>query len=130
MKTPWYWQDERALRLPASLDLFPESALNRDLFLWLAALASKNEPSSGDWFIQAIPGSYWKSFPALIPATGDWSRPTCYNGPNQHISPRMRLQLSGPYVPPCTNREVSTLYQQQNTNPGQPPFGPTLPHPS
>jgi nitric oxide reductase NorD protein len=48
-KTPWYWRDERALRLPAVLDLFPKAALNRDLFLWLAALAAKEEDATGDW---------------------------------------------------------------------------------
>ncbi|MBF0108568.1 MAG: VWA domain-containing protein [Magnetococcales bacterium] len=50
-KTPWFWRDGRALRLPATLDLFPEPGLNRELYLWmaaLAALAEKNE--SEDWF--------------------------------------------------------------------------------
>ncbi len=53
MKTPWFWRDERALRLPATLDLFPERGLNRDLYLWLAALAAREEVNeSGDWFVR------------------------------------------------------------------------------
>ncbi len=48
------WRDERTLRLPPVLDCFPESALNRDLYLWLAALAVQRPPASfGDWFIHS-----------------------------------------------------------------------------
>ncbi|MFK5912983.1 MAG: VWA domain-containing protein, partial [Woeseiaceae bacterium] len=34
------WRNESALNLPACIDVFPEKELNRDLYLWLAALAS------------------------------------------------------------------------------------------
>jgi nitric oxide reductase NorD protein len=40
------------LRLPASIDCFAERELNRDLYLWLAALAAcaaKTTPLHGDW---------------------------------------------------------------------------------
>jgi nitric oxide reductase NorD protein len=43
------WRDEAVLALPEVLDLFPERALNRDLYLWLIALAAL-EKSDGDWF--------------------------------------------------------------------------------
>lgn len=33
------WRDERSLRLPTVIDYFPSTQLNRDLYLWLAALA-------------------------------------------------------------------------------------------
>jgi len=33
--------DAQALRLPPTLDVFPEAGLNRDLYLWLAALAAQ-----------------------------------------------------------------------------------------
>ena len=39
------WCDERAVRLPATIDVFPRRELNRDLYLWLAALAA-TAPSS------------------------------------------------------------------------------------
>ncbi len=34
------WRDDRYLRLPPWIDTFPERALNRELYLWLAALAA------------------------------------------------------------------------------------------
>ena len=43
------WRDSRGLRLPACIDCFPERALNRDLYLWLAALAAQPE-TPADWF--------------------------------------------------------------------------------
>ena len=45
------WRDENALRLPARIDLFPDAQLNRDLYLWLGALAAM-EDEAGDepWF--------------------------------------------------------------------------------
>ena len=43
------WRDEEALRLPARIAAFPDRALNRDLYLWLAALATVGEDSAGDW---------------------------------------------------------------------------------
>ncbi len=48
------WRDEQALRLPSVIDVFPRAGLNRDLYLWLAALASQagNEGWS-DWFVQS-----------------------------------------------------------------------------
>jgi nitric oxide reductase NorD protein len=48
------WRDDLALRLPAVIDCFPETALNRDLYLWLAALASQAEPPVADeWFARS-----------------------------------------------------------------------------
>jgi nitric oxide reductase NorD protein len=42
------WRDARALRLPERIALFPQRALNRELYLWLAALAAQEgEPASG-----------------------------------------------------------------------------------
>ena len=35
------WRDEQSLRLPDRLALFPSQPLNRDLYLWLAALAAQ-----------------------------------------------------------------------------------------
>ncbi len=46
------WRDERALYLPIKLDWLPETSLNRDLYLWLAALAVADDTAaSHDWFI-------------------------------------------------------------------------------
>lgn len=47
------WQDETCLYLPASLDLFAEPQLNRDLYFWLAALAGT--PLASD----TLPDASW-----------------------------------------------------------------------
>ncbi|MBF0368963.1 MAG: VWA domain-containing protein [Magnetococcales bacterium] len=68
LKAPWFWCDDRALRMPAELDLFPERLLNRELYLWLAALAALGEESSqGDWFVrnQAHVQQLLQMFPGL-----------------------------------------------------------------
>ncbi|MEA3292411.1 MAG: VWA domain-containing protein [Pseudomonadota bacterium] len=44
------WRDEETLRLPGSIALFPERSLNRDLYLWLAALAADPESPREIWF--------------------------------------------------------------------------------
>ncbi|HHH38909.1 MAG TPA: VWA domain-containing protein [Sedimenticola sp.] len=44
------WRDENFLRLPAEIDCFPERALNRDLYLWLAALAVGERRGEEPWF--------------------------------------------------------------------------------
>ena len=41
------WADDEALRLPERIDLFPEPGLNRNLYLWLAALAALDERAAG-----------------------------------------------------------------------------------
>ncbi|MGD8631619.1 MAG: VWA domain-containing protein [Gammaproteobacteria bacterium] len=48
------WRDDLALRLPSVIDWFQDSALNRDLYLWLAALASQSGPAAAaDWFARS-----------------------------------------------------------------------------
>ncbi|WP_193074790.1 nitric oxide reductase activation protein NorD [Pseudomonas sp. FME51] len=44
------WREAEALRVPESLAVFPDKALNRDLYLWLTAMASQAESRvHGDW---------------------------------------------------------------------------------
>lgn len=44
------WRETEALRVPESLAVFPDRSLNRDLYLWLTALASQaTTPPQGDW---------------------------------------------------------------------------------
>ncbi len=43
------WRDDRALLLPTLIDRFPEPGLNRDLYLWLAALATGEAQPDDDW---------------------------------------------------------------------------------
>jgi nitric oxide reductase NorD protein len=44
------WRDEDALILPSEIDYFPESSLNRDLYLWLATLAVAEVNDDAAWF--------------------------------------------------------------------------------
>lgn len=44
------FRNEQALRLPSSLAVFPEQELNRELYLWLAALASQATVPDNNWF--------------------------------------------------------------------------------
>lgn len=47
------WRDERALLLPPVIDLFADPQLNRDLYLWLAMLASTPlDATHGNWIEQ------------------------------------------------------------------------------
>jgi nitric oxide reductase NorD protein len=67
------WRDERSLRLPAVVDWFADRALNRDLYLWLAALAVHDEGGPGDWLAQsqALVRRALAHFPGLRPR---WER--------------------------------------------------------
>ena len=49
-QTELAWRDERSLRLPAIVDCFPTPGLNRDLYLWLAVLATGDNGAEQDWF--------------------------------------------------------------------------------
>ena len=44
------WRDENSLRLPPIIACFPDTELNRDLYLWLAALAVEDTGAPGAWF--------------------------------------------------------------------------------
>ena len=45
------WRDDSFLRLPAEVDWLPERSLNRELYLWLAAIAVSDELDGEDWFV-------------------------------------------------------------------------------
>ncbi len=45
------WRSAEALHLPCVIDVFPTPELNRDLYLWLAALASGDTRTDQTWFI-------------------------------------------------------------------------------
>lgn len=45
------WRDDTFLRLPAEIDWLPESSLNRELYLWLAAMAVTETAGELDWLV-------------------------------------------------------------------------------
>ncbi|MCW8957403.1 MAG: VWA domain-containing protein [Gammaproteobacteria bacterium] len=46
------WLDDHALRLPEKIDCFADRALNRKLYIWLAALAATDDGKPGPWYIR------------------------------------------------------------------------------
>lgn len=44
--------DNQTLRLPSEIDIFPAKSLNRDLYLWLAALAACDEAPELPWHLR------------------------------------------------------------------------------
>ena len=65
------WRDEETLRLPMRLACFPERALNRDLYLWLAALAASaggTPLSRAEWLAQnaSATAKLISAFPGLL----------------------------------------------------------------
>ena len=45
------WRDAQSLYLPERIDLYPDAALNRELYFWLMALAARDDAHhGGDWF--------------------------------------------------------------------------------
>jgi len=47
------WLDEDTLRLPAVLDILPQRTLNRDLYLWLIALAAVEKATGLSWVVRS-----------------------------------------------------------------------------
>jgi len=45
-------RDAETLRLPPEIAAFPEKSLNRDLYLWLAALAASDVAPTQPWFVR------------------------------------------------------------------------------
>jgi nitric oxide reductase NorD protein len=51
-KTELSWRDGEVLRLPSRIDLFTEKSLNRDLYLWLVALAAVEADDGLPWVVR------------------------------------------------------------------------------
>ncbi|MBF0220257.1 MAG: VWA domain-containing protein [Gammaproteobacteria bacterium] len=67
------WRDERSLRLPSQINLFSDKSLNRDLYIWLTALAVFDESYQSHktvaWLAnqQTLTQNLLTRFPALTP---------------------------------------------------------------
>nr|WP_315482222.1 VWA domain-containing protein [uncultured Undibacterium sp.] len=66
-KTELTWADETTLHLPASIDYFPESELNRELYLWLLALVAHDVKPDAPYVQrnQSATLALLKAFPSL-----------------------------------------------------------------
>lgn len=47
------WLDDDTLRLPVVLDILPQRSLNRDLYLWLIALAAVDDEHHRSWAVRS-----------------------------------------------------------------------------
>lgn len=47
------WTDESTLHLPASIDLYPNRDQNRELYLWLIALAAHDVAPDDEWIVRS-----------------------------------------------------------------------------
>jgi len=63
------WRDDQHLRLPAVIDYFPSRQLNRDLYLWLAALAVGDRQQEEPWIHknQRLTRQTLRDFPGIRP---------------------------------------------------------------
>jgi nitric oxide reductase NorD protein len=61
------WRDEQALCLPEAIAVFPDPALNRELYLWLAALAAQTAARELPWlaYNQALTQAALARYPGL-----------------------------------------------------------------
>lgn len=68
-KAPVSRRDQETLRLPAEIAVFPQTQLNRDLYLWLAALAASGAGADQPWLIrnQMATADVLQEFPGLAP---------------------------------------------------------------
>jgi len=62
-------RDAETLRLPPEIAVFPDKSLNRDLYLWLAAVAASDIEDAKPWFIrnQAASRKALEDYPGLRP---------------------------------------------------------------
>ncbi len=62
------WRDRETLRLPESIDMFPQKSMNRDLYLWLIALSAVESDNSLPWIVrnQAATQEVLRRFPGLL----------------------------------------------------------------
>lgn len=69
LKTELTWLDGETLHLPATIDLLPQRKLNRDLYLWLIALAATGADPGLNWIQrnQAATLAVLQRFPGLEP---------------------------------------------------------------
>lgn len=67
LKTELTWLNEEILHLPATIDILPSRALNRDLYLWLIALAAARPDRHQHWFTrhQHATLAVFERFPGL-----------------------------------------------------------------
>ncbi|MDQ1363612.1 MAG: nitric oxide reductase NorD protein [Pseudomonadota bacterium] len=102
------WLDTNALHLPETLDVFPQSALNKKLYIWLTALASSDNGGIYPWYQrnQQLTIQTLHRFPGL--------KPVYEQLVTAHIANRPELQTL-----PADEAQQEIAIRQALHNPGQ-----------
>ncbi len=113
------WLDSRALRLPARIARFPDARLNRDLYVWLCALAAADRHGHGEWIrrSQLATLRVLDTYPALRPR---WARLR---------DAELALRLA-PHTLPTAQREHELAIRQALLHPGSVHELPAAPRPA
>jgi nitric oxide reductase NorD protein len=102
------WRDDQSLRLPSVIDYFPEKSLNRDLYIWLAALAVDDTESEEAWFSknQRLTSSTLEQYPGI--------RSRYYRLVEAHIQQRLPVEKL-PLAERAQEEAIRTALQQPGT---------------
>lgn len=114
--------DGHSLRLPAQIALFPEAALNRELYLWLAALAAHDVPNGEPWIVRnqratlvtlerfpALQGRYQRLLAASLALRPDpASLPADEAAQEQAIRDALQIPGSRPALPALQRKKART----------------------
>jgi len=100
------WTDDSALYLPTSIDVFPERARNRELYLWLLALAAHDVAPNAAWIVRnqqatratldALPGLARRYRELVAAALALRPDPARLNGPERAAEEAIRAALNEP----------------------------------
>jgi len=87
IETELAWREDEALYLPSEIALFPQRALNRNLYFWLIALAA--EMRDGDWFVESQRASLrvFERYPGFEPRYRQLLEATLHLRPNPTTLP-------------------------------------------
>lgn len=110
------WRDQQSVRLPETIAAFPKASLNRDLYLWLAAMAACGPLPAGDWLVanQQAVTRVLASWPGLAKCYARLARacvatrptPESMAGPERSLETAIQAALlspgSVPRQPDCT----------------------------
>jgi nitric oxide reductase NorD protein len=100
------WTDESSVYLPTSIDVFPERAQNRELYLWLLALAAHDVAPDAAWIIRnqaatratlnALPGLTRRYHELVAAALALRPDPAKLNGTERAAEVAIRAALTDP----------------------------------
>ncbi|NDP48616.1 MAG: VWA domain-containing protein [Sulfuriferula multivorans] len=105
------WTDESSVYLPTSIDVFPQRAQNRELYLWLLALAAHDVAPAAAWIVRnqqatrttldALPGLVTRYRNLVAAALALRPDPAKLNGTERAAEMAIRAALTDPGSVEC-----------------------------